>query len=334
MTILSRSLSAAAGLALLATAACVPQTRVTEPAQLEPATQPPDLWDAAASGDIAGLESHRRAGTNLDGLQADVGITALATAVVSGQEAAAAWLLDNGADVNARNADGGTALIATGFLGLPEMAALLLDQGADPTAANDQGLTVWDIAALDWQTTSYIAGLLELDVDQQTVTAGRTEVLRLLEPHRAAAAEQDIWLATAMGSVDAVRMQLAGGLDANMRNPDNGATLLTVAALFGHAEVAALLIDAGADVNARNYGDGSTALHAAAFFGRTDTVRLLLDNDADVHAISDDGGTPLQAAEMDWATTQYLAGMMQVQIDETAVMAGKAAVVELLRPKQ
>ena len=82
--------------------------------------------------------------------------------------------------------------------------------------------------------------------------------------------------------------------------------MLTFAALFGHMELVSMLIDAGADVNKTNYQDGSAPLHAAAFLGRADVVQFLLDNGADPNAMSDQGGTPLMAAELDWATTEYV----------------------------
>lgn len=338
MAIHKHPLSAAAvGILLLTVAACTSPPQATVPAEVEPEAPAtlPDLWEAADAGDLEGLEAHRRAGTDLDRLHPEVGVTALVSAVAGNQTATAQWLLANGADVNARNGDGGTALHAAAFLGLSEPAKVLLTAGIDVNARSDEGLTVWDLAALDWQTTDYIAtNLLQISLDRQAVEAGRGEILGMLEPYLAVQAANDIWAATATGNVEAVRSQLAAGGDANQRHPDSGATPLSIAGLFGHAEIAKLLLDAGADVDARNYNDGSTPLHAAAFLGRTDLVRLLLEHGADVDAMSDNGGTPLQASELDWATTRYLAGMLQVPIDENAVKAGKAATAELLRTKQ
>ena len=152
----------------------------------------------------------------------------------------------------------------------------------------------------------------------------------MLEPYLASVSDESIWLAAYTGNVAAVKFHIDSEVDVNQRNDESGATLLTVVALLDHQELAALLIDAGADVNARNTGDGGTALHAAAFVGRADIVELLLDSGADPRAVSDSGGTPLAAAQLDWATTQYLAAVMQVAVQQAPVMAGKAAAVELL----
>ena len=155
----------------------------------------------------------------------------------------------------------------------------------------------------------------------------------MLEPVLASPSDESIWLAAYAGNAAAVKSHIDRGADVNQHNDETGATLLTVAALLDHRELAALLIGAGADVNARNTGDGATALHAAAFVGRAAIVGLLLDNGADPAAVSDSGGTPLAAAQLDWATTQYVAAMMQVAVDQAPVMAGKATAVELLLAK-
>ena len=325
-------LALAATMLLLAVGAC--QTAPAAPEPAEPPAPLPTLWEAAATGDIDALDAHRRAGTSMNTLEPEAGVTPLTVAAGSDELDAVRWLLANGADVNARGGDGGSSLLAVAFLGRAGAARILIDAGADASARNDNGMTAWDLAALDWQTTSYILDMLEMDLSREELEAGRQEVLALLQPALDAASADDIWLAAATGNVDAVQKLLAGGFDANKRNPDSGVTLLTTAAIAGNAEVAELLIDAGADVNGRNYQNGSTALHAAAFVGQADMVALLLDHGADHAAMSDDGGTALTLAELDWQTTQYVASMLQLTLEEDATMAGKAKVAELLRAQQ
>ena len=260
-----------------------------------------------------------------------MGITPLVAAIAARQQDTVGWLLENEADVNARTGDGGSALIAAAFLGEPGIAKMLLDAGADAGMSNDNGQTVWDIAGLDWQMTKSIADFLNLEVEREALEAGRAEILTMLEPQLDALAQDDPWLAAAVGDVAAVRRQLEGGLDVDARNPEGGTTLLTMAAITGQYEVAAMLIDAGANVNKTNYQDGSAPLHAAAFLGHADVVALLLDNGADPNAMSDQGGTPLMAAELDWATTQFVAATLQVPLDEATMVPGKAKAAELLR---
>jgi ankyrin repeat protein len=56
-------------------------------------------------------------------------------------------LLDKGANPNARNKLGGTALMWTGTYGQEEAARLLLKKGADPTLKDHNGITASGWAA-------------------------------------------------------------------------------------------------------------------------------------------------------------------------------------------
>ena len=55
-------------------------------------------------------------------------------------------LLDAGADVNARYADGRTALMRAADEGTPEDLKVLLDAGADASMEDSDGKTAWDLA--------------------------------------------------------------------------------------------------------------------------------------------------------------------------------------------
>jgi hypothetical protein len=289
----------------------------------------PDIWTAAGQGDLEALAKLHAEGANLNALDPELGLTPLVATTGTGQTAAALWLLDNGADPNARSGDGGTALQAAAFVGADEIASALLERGADPLARNDQGQNVWQILTMNWEATAYIAAMIDLPLVRETVEAGRARILELLAPHAAEAAKGDIWFATVAGDLAAVKGHIEGGLDVNGRSPD-GATLLTVAVLYRHGDITLALLDAGADVNGRNYANGSTALHAAAFLGYDEIVAELLGRNAKADALSDEGGTPLQAAQTDWQTTQYLAQILQIPLDQATTMPGKARAAELL----
>ena len=290
----------------------------------------PDIWTAAASGDLEVLAKLHAEGANLNALDPNLGFTPLISTMGAGQTAAALWLLDNGADPNARSGDGGTALQAAAFVGAAEIAEALLERGADPMARNDQGQNVRQILTMNWEATAYIAAMIDLPLVQETVEAGRARILELLAPHAAEAATSDVWFAAVAGDLAAVKGHIEGGLDVNKRSPDSGATLLTVAVLYRHGDIALALLDADADIDGRNYANGATALHAAAFLGYDDIVAMLLERNAKADALTDEGGTPLQAARLDWQTTQYIAQMLQIPLDQATTMPGKARAAELL----
>ena len=332
MNTISRLLASLGGLVLVAAlAACVsPQQETTPAAPIVPAEPPAppakDIWTAAGEGDLAELEAHKAAGTDLDSLQMDVGITPLLIAVIADEQEAVEWLVANGADANASMRDGGNALHGAAFVGNSPAAALLLERGVDTGALNNDGASVWDILELDWGTTDYISSMLDLGLEQAEVEAGRAEIAAMLGGGEGGG---DIWSALLAGDAAAVHAAIQGGADVNAMGAD-GSPPLVWAAVNANPEFAAALLAAGADVDAPSQSNGSTALHAAAFLGNAEVARLLLEKGADAHAMTNDGMTAMQMTELDWATTEYIAGMLQIAVEQEAVMAGRAKIAEML----
>lgn len=144
------------------------------------------------------------------------------------------------------------------------------------------------------------------------------------------AAQTELFDAVLADDPQAIRALLAAGHDVNARHPQWRIPPLMLSALLDRNEAAALLLAAGADVHARGE-DGGTALHAAAFFGRGDTARTLLEHGADAEVRNARGETPVEVMAADWMTTQLIAGMLQVPVEEEAVRAGRQAIREQLR---
>ena len=111
--------------------------------------------------------------------------------------------MDNGADVNARTADGGNALLAAAFFGESNIARMLLDAGADATASNRRRQTVWDVAAQDWRRSKAVAKRFKLQMERDAVLAGRAEILAMVQPELNALAQENAWVAAAVGDVEA-----------------------------------------------------------------------------------------------------------------------------------
>src|ERR1700693_6022029 len=73
----------------------------------------------------------------------------LLSEIRKGDIEAVRWLVAHGADVNARDAKGATALMYAVLYGDLDYVNLLLDKGADPNAANDFGINALMWAAGD-----------------------------------------------------------------------------------------------------------------------------------------------------------------------------------------
>ncbi|MDE0661159.1 MAG: ankyrin repeat domain-containing protein [Gammaproteobacteria bacterium] len=293
---------AATTLVLLVLTACTTQPPEPPPPPPEPTM---DLWTAAYEGNIAELAANKHAGSDLDALSPnEIQATALTMAAVGGQAAAAQWLLDNGANVNGPNGDGSTALNAAAFLGRADVARVLVDGGVDTTIRSWEGQSAADIARIDWETTEYIAAMLQLNVDRETVESGRAKILEMIEGSSGASTGgggyEDLAYAILTDDAGAAKAALAAGADANSRDPNIGGTPLIFAALMGRAEIAKMLLAAGADINA------------------TDS----------------NGTNALTVAELDWQTTQDIAAMFQIPLtNPEAIKKGKVQIAKMLRAK-
>lgn len=258
------------------------------------------IWSAAGSGDLKAVKQHLAKGIDINAKDSSLGITPLASVILQDQTQMVEFLIQQSADVNAKNRDGGTALHTAAFLGRYEVAELLVQKGADVNAKKEDGDTPISSTMADWGTTEFVAQLLQIQVDREKVETGRTKVAKLLSQQGAntnfsGPVGSDIWAAAGAGNIEAVKQHLAKGMDVDAKNKD-GATALHVAAILGQYEVAKLLVQKGTDVNARK----------------------------------NDGATAMDVLKVDWGTTEFIARLLQIQVDRGKVEAGRAQIVELL----
>ena len=293
-------------------------------------SEPQMLSGAVFTGDLTAVKQALADGANPNAQDPQSGSRMLATAALMGHTEIVALLLEHGADINGRSRDGGTALHAAAFLGRIETVKLLLENGADANLQSNIGGTAMDGAKLDWEFTKAIIGMIQIEVNEAEVKAGRTKVIELLsEQPKNVSPSHNLWKAASAGDLSAIKDALNDSADLNALDSQFGITPLGWAALNGQTEAAKLLIEKGADVNARNR-DGATPLHSAAFLGRIETVKLLLENGADTTLRSNDGSTPTDVARLDWQLTQFVVGLLQMEVDEAEVKAGRTEVIKLI----
>lgn len=105
----------------------------------------------------------------------------VSAAVVMGDLVSLNTYLQNGGNVDAKNAHGATPLHVACLFGRAEAGEILLDAGANLEVKNNEGATPEQLLALDWATTEYIAKLVQVPVDQEGLFDGRKRIAQAIE---------------------------------------------------------------------------------------------------------------------------------------------------------
>jgi ankyrin repeat protein len=203
----------------------------------------------------------------------------LADAAERMDRAKVAELLKQGADINATQADGMTALHWAVYHDDARMTAVLLGAGASAKAANRYGVTPLALACTNGNG-EIVQALLKAGADPNTAQTGGATVLMT---------------AARTGRLGPVQALLSRGADVNAKDRQ-GQTALMWAAAEGHADVVKALLAAGADFRTP-VASGFTPLFFAAREGRIDVARLLIEAGADVNAAMQPQRVPARGAK-------------------------------------
>jgi hypothetical protein len=112
----------------------------------------------------------------------------------------------------------------------------------------------------------------------------------------------DIWMAAATGNLEAIKKNLAAGVDVNATFvqpgvPGSGGTPLHIAVIADQLDAAKLLLEKGANIEAKAADEyQATPLHWAAFVGRLESIKFLLEKGAKLNSKDKNGYTPLDSA--------------------------------------
>ena len=240
------------------------------------------------------------------------GTPALIRAVESGDIKGVRQCLEKGDDIETSNIHRERPLMVAAKSNHLDIAALLIRRGADVNATDEGGFT-----ALWWankNNPALIRLLLEngarvdIPIDHprtimsDAVNSGNPEVIRLL---RSAGLKIDppsgrgpsaLQSAAEVGNLELVKTLIEDpDTDINYRNADSGRTPLMSAAQNGNAQIIEMLLRRGADMNTRDNED-QTALHFSAGNGKLEAMTILLKRGADRETHGLYGHTPLMWA--------------------------------------
>ena len=205
-------------------------------------------------------------------------------------------LIDNGADVNAKNNDGGTALTRAVYWDKLEVAKLLIDNGADINAKDSLGHTALT-QAVNWD---------------------RLEIAKLLIDNGADTKNSLTYL-TSVTKWEMVKLLIDNGADINARGSGMFGNPPLIIGVINYMDYSPLpyyeyseilekikfLIDKGADVNVKD-NIGRSVLEKTIDILNTqaqhwelvlEIVKLLVDNGANINAKDKNGNTALTYAK-------------------------------------
>jgi ankyrin repeat protein len=180
----------------------------------------PELFEAVAIGRKSNVERLLKAGADVNQTGGSNGLTPLMVAVLDGHQKLAAYLIEQGADVNRRTNIGQTALMIAAAAGQTAIVQQLVLYGADIRAEDKEKMTAvaWAITRGDFPEV--IARLVALGAEYNAPD------LRGLTP---------LMRAARLGFSDAVGVLLTVGADEKIKW--NGKTAYELAAERGHKEV-------------------------------------------------------------------------------------------------
>ncbi|KAL8367183.1 hypothetical protein RB599_010267 [Gaeumannomyces hyphopodioides] len=217
-------------------------------------------------------------GAIIEAVYKEHGHTPLRWAAEEGCEAFTRLLIENGADIEAKDGDGRTPLHWAAKNGHEGIARVLAELGADKEAKDGYGRTPLHLAAA-FGHEGVARVLAELGADKEAKDGDRRTPLH--------------W-AAANGHEGVARVLAELGADKEAKDGD-GRTPLHWAAKNGHEGIARVLAKAGADKEAKDSW-WCTPLHWAAANGHEGVARVLAKAGADKEAKDSWWCTPLHRA--------------------------------------
>jgi ankyrin repeat protein len=269
----------------------------------QPDARMPALLGEIRNGSFAPVRAAVTADPKLARARDERGTTLLMQASLYGTANDVRWLLDHGADPNAADLGGVTALMNSVENGAK--VALLLKAGADPNTHSIDGRTALLLAVDRKHSADAVRPLLERGANPnaepgqndplvQVARNGDLDSIKLLAAARNGKYPPAALAAAAQSDCFACLRLVLDSMPPKTALSD----ALRAAAVTSPVEYMVALLDAGADPNAKDPVTGQTALMRAAYSDLADPRRvgLLLDHGADLSARANDGDTAAEKA--------------------------------------
>ncbi|XP_055746686.1 poly [ADP-ribose] polymerase tankyrase-2-like isoform X2 [Salvelinus fontinalis] len=212
------------------------------------------------------------------------GLVSLHNACSFGHSEVVNLLLHHGADANSRDNWSYTPLHEAAIKGKSDVCIVLLQHGAEPTIRNTDGRTALDLA--EASTKAVLTGEYRKDDLLESARSGiEDKLMALLTPLNVNCHASDgrksspLHLAAGYNRVKTVQLLLKHGADVHAKDKGDLVPLHN-ACSYGHYEVTEILVKQGACVNAMDLWQ-FTPLHEAASKNRVDVCSLLVSYGAD-----------------------------------------------------
>ena len=235
------------------------------------------LHKAAREDNIEAMSFLLEVGADINAVDGQ-GNTALRLAIYCSHPKAALKLIKGGAKLEVKYNKDQTPLHMAAGMGSEELVGALMEQG-NVNTTDKHGWTPLHIA-LQYRHAEIVEILLEAGAQAGFQTpVGRTPLHVALEHCDVTSAKLLLRYGSYKDSAD-----------------ESGMTALHLAARDGYKDIVLSLVDQGSDVNAQDKS-GKTPLHRAAKEGKTEMVSLLVQRGSDVTLTDKKGHTALQLAE-------------------------------------
>lgn len=257
-------------------------------------------------------------------LNVSIGVLIGRTAVEQDNPELVKLLIEKGADVNAKDKDGYTALMRAIKKGYLEIARALINNNADVNVKSNDGFTPLMQAIkrhyLEAAYLDLIKLLIESKADLNTQDNNGLTALMMAMPR------QQYY----PGELDPAKLLIENGADVNVRANDGSTVLLQIAKDYS-LPAAKLLISNGADVNARNNEGESVLMVAVKCKGNNGIPKLLVENGVDINAKNKEGLTVLmeRAKKFDF---QMVDDLLEIGADaETKDVNGDTILIQFIK---